>query len=1079
MGTKGFLCLTLDNIMIDNADIEKILDRADIVDVISSFVELKKAGSRYKACCPFHNEKTPSFMVEPGRGTWYCFGACKEGGNVIKFVQKYNHMNFREACLWLADRYGVHIEDEKEKPSADEIRRQKKRESMQIINQFAAEVFLQNLSQPEADAARAKIRQRWGDTFPVEMGIGYALADWSQLSDMAATKGLSLELMEEMGLIRKKKTGGYYDFYRDRIMIPIRDRFRNIIGWTARDMSEVDGTPKYLNSCESDLYHKSSSIFGIDNAIRQAAKEEKFYCVEGAPDVMRLQSIGVNNTIASLGSAWTKGQFEQLKRYATALCFLPDADPKPVNESYGTGIAAVIKSGVLAMECGFSVSVREIPLGEGNQKNDPDSYCTNISRFNQLEEQDFITWYAGYAFNKDGTTEDKSAAVSQIAKLVALVGDEVKEAMYMAKLRDTYNNKNLWSMAINREKKKLNESKAGKSQVINRDLLAKYGFFESNNCYYSTNDGKEFQWSNFIMLPMFHIKDSLMPKRLYRIKNQNRQEEIVEMKQEDLVSLSKFKQKVEGLGNYIWLASEKEMTRLKMYLYEQTETATEITQLGWQRKGFYAFGNGVFDTDWHPVDEYGIVRLGEKGNFYLPASSLIYRDDDKLFQFERRFVHLNYSSISLKEYFTKLVGVFGDNAKVGICFLLATLFRDIITGYTKSFPILNLFGPKGSGKSELGHSLMALFIIENIPPNIQNATIPALADLVAQCANALVHIDEFKNNIDIDKREYLKGLWDGAGRSRMNMDRDKKREITAVDSGVILSGQEMATADIALFSRLVFLTFAKSEFTEEEKRRYNELVEIRKRGLTHLTLQILRHRARMEQQFISNYHTCLSDVLDALGAEKVEDRILRNWLIPLAAFRTLEGVLDIPFSYPDIRQVTVDGILRQNAECKSNNELANFWNVVSYLQQDGEIFIEGDYRIEYLNRFKSSLIKIEQQYQEPKAILMMRKNRIFMLYKKFGKQVGDSILPEGSLIYYLENSKEYMGKKNSVRFKNIQRGVEVQKVETTPTGGIAYKKTSTPDVALCFDYRMIRETYNINLEVEVEGQELEDTDESE
>lgn len=578
------------------------------------------------------------------------------------------------------------------------------------------------------------------------------------------------------------------------------------------------------------------------------------------------------------------------------------------------------------------------------------------------------------------------------------------------------------------------------------------------------------------MLPMFHIKDSLNPKRLYRIKNQNRQEEIVEMKQEDLVSLSKFKQKVEGLGNYIWLATEKEMTRLKMYLYEQTETAVEITQLGWNRKGFYAFGNGVFDTEWHPVDEYGIVRLGEKGNYYLPASSLIYRDDDKLFQFERRFVHLNYSSISLKEYFSKLVGVFGDNAKVGICFLLATLFRDIITGYTKSFPILNLFGPKGSGKSELGHSLMALFIIENIPPNIQNATIPALADLVAQCANALVHIDEFKNNIDIDKREYLKGLWDGAGRSRMNMDRDKKREITAVDSGVILSGQEMATADIALFSRLIFLTFAKSEFTEEEKRRYNELVEIRKRGLTHLTLQILRHRARMEQQFISNYHTCLSDVLEALGAEKVEDRILRNWIIPLAAFRTLEGVLEIPFPYQDIRRVTLDGIIRQNAECKSNNELANFWNVVSYLQQDGEIFIEGDYRIEYLNKFKSSLIKIEQVYQEPKPILMMRKNRIFMLYKKFGKQVGDSILPEGSLMYYLENSKEYMGKKNSVRFKNIQHGVEVQKMETTPTGGVSYKKTSTPDVALCFDYRMIRETYNINLEVEVEGRETTEED---
>lgn len=1019
-------------------------------------------------------------MVEPGRGTWYCFGACKEGGYVIKFIQKYNRMTFPEACKWLADRYGIQLEEEKDKPTADEIRKQKKRESMTAINEFASYIFLQNLTLPEAEPARKKIKERWGDSYPGEIGIGYALPKWDGLLSQAKAKGLSLELMEEMGLIRKKKdSNSYYDFYRDRIMIPIRDRFRNIIGWTARDMSGIEGTPKYMNSCESDLYHKGSSIFGIDNAIRQAGKEEKFYCVEGAPDVLKMQSIGVNNTIASLGSAWTKAQFEQLKRYATTLCFLPDADPCQPGEQYGTGIASVLKSGTLAMECGFSVTVREIPLGEGNQKNDPDSYCTNISRFRQLEEQDFIIWFAGYLFKKEGTTEERSAAVTQIAKLVTMVNDDIKETMYLGKLKQIYNNKALWVSAINREKKILSESKATKSQVISRDLLRKYGFFQDNNCYYSTADGKELQWSNFMMTPMFHIKDSLMPKRLYRIKNQNNQEEIVEMKQEDLVSLTKFKQKVEGLGNYIWLASEKEMTRLKMYLYEQTETATEITQLGWQRKGFYAFGNGVFDTEWHPVDEYGIVRLGEKGNFYLPASSLIYRDDDKLFQFERRFVHLNYSSISLRDYFSKLTGVFGDNAKVGICFLLATLFRDIITGYTKSFPILNLFGPKGSGKSELGHSLMAFFIIENIPPNIQNATIPALADLVAQCANALVHIDEFKNNIDIDKREYLKGLWDGAGRSRMNMDRDKKREITAVDSGVILSGQEMATADIALFSRLIFLTFSKSEFSEDEKRRYNELVEIRKRGLTHLTLQIIRHRARMEQQFISNYHFCLSDVIEALGAEKVEDRILRNWIIPLAAFRTLDGVLDIPFSYQDIRRITVDGILRQNAECKSNNELANFWNVVSYLQQDGEIFIEGDYRIDYLNKFKSSLIKIEQQYQEPKAILMMRKNRIFMLYKKFGKQVGDSVLPEGSLIYYLENSKEYMGKKNSVRFKNIQNGVEVQKAESTPTGGITYRKTSTPDVALCFDYRMIREAYNINLEVEVEGQEREEPSEDE
>ena len=140
--------------------------------------------------------------------------------------------------------------------------------------------------------------------------------------------------------------------------------------------------------------------------------------------------------------------------------------------------------------------------------------------------------------------------------------------------------------------------------------------------------------------------------------------------------------------------------------------------------------------------------------------------------------------ISLRDYAVKLIDVFGDNAKVGICFLLATLFRDVVAGFTKAFPILNLFGPVGSGKSELGHSLMSFFIIDNTPPNIQNSTVPAMGEIVAQCANALVHIDEYKNGIDYLKIEFLKGLWDGSGRSRMNWE-EKKREITSVDCGVL------------------------------------------------------------------------------------------------------------------------------------------------------------------------------------------------------------------------------------------------------------------------------------------------------
>lgn len=571
---------------------------------------------------------------------------------------------------------------------------------------------------------------------------------------------------------------------------------------------------------------------------------------------------------------------------------------------------------------------------------------------------------------------------------------------------------------------------------------------------------------------MFHIKDPLWPKRLYRITNYRNYTEIIELKQEDLCSLAKFKQKVEGLGNFIWLAKEEHLTKLKMYLYEKTETAIEITQLGWQRKGFFAFGNGCFyNGNWYETDDYGIVRLGDElGNFYLPANSRIYRDETKLFAFERRFVHLALGGISLRDYTTKLIDVFGDNAKVGVCFLLATLFRDVITGYTKSFPILNLFGPVGSGKSELGHSLMSFFIIDNTPPNIQNSTVPALGDIIAQCANALVHIDEYKNDIDYLKIEFLKGLWDGSGRSRMNMDRDKKREITSVDCGVILSGQEMPTADIALFTRVIFLTFNQSVFSTEAKARFEEMKEIRKRGLSHLTLQILKHRAKFESEFAGNYNTALSDLVENTRHEEVQDRILRNWCVPLAAFRTLSGVLDLPMTYREMLNICVDHVLMQNSECKTSNELASFWNVVAYLLQDGKIFKDSDFKIRYVQRFKCDTTNVIE-WTQPKPVLLLRKSRIFMLYKRNGKLVGDNTLPAETLAYYLEKSKAYIGLKRSVRFKNIIDGRQETTIEKDEFGNDKVKATDSVDRAYCFDYAMLRDTYGINLEVVTGGVE--------
>ena len=1053
--------------MITERSIENVLNRVDIVDVVSRYVDLKRKGANYVACCPFHNERTPSFIVNPSRNTWHCFGSCQEGGNAIKFLMRQCNMSFPEAVRELGKMYGVTIEEtDSKEQTAEQTANARKREAMLFAYEALQPFFVSQLSESSEEGRYAYnyATKRWSQDFVNECGIGYAPRNGNLLVQFAQVNNIPQDVLLDMGVLRtSERNGQLYSFFRERVMIPIRDRFGRIIGYTARYIGENEETAKYLNSTSSLLYSKENSIFGIHVALRAAAKENKFYLVEGAPDVLRLHLLGVNNTIASLGSAWTEKQFSQIKRFSQNLCFLPDADPPKPGEPYGTGISAVIKNALMALDMGFNITVKEIPLGKGNTKNDPDSFCRSKAILEDLEEEDFIIWYAKKLSVENGSQEQKSQMVMTISTLVAKIEDDVKQSMFIDMLVKTLPGRSLWKNAIRTAKKRLTEQKLKESN-LSLDMIEQYGFQEQNHCYFSVGeDGKRRQWSNFTMKPLFHIKDNTMALRLYLLTNVNGVEVTVEMKQEELVSLTKFRQRVESQGNFIWKAKEEQLTTLKMYLYATTETAEQIVQLGWQQQGFFAFGNGIFTSEWHEVDELGIVRLGEQGNYYLPAFSSVYRNDTQFFQFERRFTHLGLNKIPLYDYSELLVDVFGDNAKVGIAFLLATLFRDVVVSYTRSFPILNLFGPKGSGKSELGHSLMAFFIIDNIPPNISNSTLPALADAVAQCSNALVHLDEFKNNIDIDKREFLKGLWDGTGRNRMNMERDKKREVTKVSCGVIVSGQEMATADIALFSRFIFLSYSKSQFSQEAKEKFAKMAAIRKLGCSHLVLEILQCRALFEAEFRGNYNEAFEDIINALGQSNIEDRIIRNWVIPLAALRTLQDALRLPFTYNDLLKVSIDGIIAQNGETLSNNELNIFWDIVSFLRQEGKIWLGGDYRIELENRIKCTNHKYEIEFPAAKKILYLRHTRIFQLYKMHGRYVNEALLPPASLQHYLENSDAYIGRKQSIRFKNIVNGVQTR-IEVIEKGQVTTRPVTAVDQALVFDYDLLVNQFGLNLE---------------
>lgn len=239
-------------------------------------------------------------------------------------------VSFPEACKILGNRYHIKVEEEEDHtPSTEELAVQRKKESAYIIYEHVQRHFVDCLhtDTPEAKAAYGYAVARWGEEEVEERGIGYAPKDWQDIISFAKKTGLSIELMKELRLISTSERGNDYGFYNDRLMIPIRDKYGRVISYTARTMDEhKEKGSKYMNGADSFFYNKGNHLFGLDTAQKEGARQELFYVVEGAPDVIKMQEIGATNTIAPLGTAFTKEQLQLLKRYHCQLCFIPDQD---------------------------------------------------------------------------------------------------------------------------------------------------------------------------------------------------------------------------------------------------------------------------------------------------------------------------------------------------------------------------------------------------------------------------------------------------------------------------------------------------------------------------------------------------------------------------------------------------------------------------------------------------------------------------------------------------------------------------------------------------------------------------------
>jgi DNA primase len=401
--------------LISPDSVERVKQAADIVEVVSAHSDLRRQGARYVGLCPFHDERTPSFSVEPTEKLYHCFG-CGVGGDVIKFVEEKDGLNFAEAVELLADRYGVELEREQEDPRA-EAKRQRRRRLEELLDRAASFYSSYLWESEEAGKARDYLAGRGlGEEVLHKFGVGYAPSAWDKLLVRGQRAGFSVEELRGVGLVQKGRSGGEYDRFRERIMFPIRDRRGRVVGFGGRAMRSDQGA-KYVNTAETDFFHKSQILYGVDQAKAAIAKAGRAVVVEGYTDVLALHQAGIEEAVGVMGTAITGEQVATLSGMVDEVVLALDAD--------AAGQEAMLRAQSVAAGRRMRLRVAAMPPGE-----DPAEMMAAAEgpeRFRGILEkaEELVAFQVGLVLGRTdiGSPVARDQALAEVAPVLAGMGE--------------------------------------------------------------------------------------------------------------------------------------------------------------------------------------------------------------------------------------------------------------------------------------------------------------------------------------------------------------------------------------------------------------------------------------------------------------------------------------------------------------------------------------------------------------------------------------------------------------------------------------------------------------------------------
>jgi hypothetical protein len=557
----------------------------------------------------------------------------------------------------------------------------------------------------------------------------------------------------------------------------------------------------------------------------------------------------------------------------------------------------------------------------------------------------------------------------------------------------------------------------------------KQGWFIRKNCYYFyQKEGGPVYGSNFIIEPLFHINSKTDNKRLVRIINEDGETKIIDIPSKNIISVEQFQAYVYNEGNFLWSAGKAQYLKILKFISKNFPMCNELKTLGWQREGFYAFANGIYDGTWQPVDEYGITTHNGK-KYFSPAFSIVYsdvREDDDEYENDRYFVY-NKAQCTFGQWSKLMINVYGTNAIIAMAFAIATTFRDLIYEKYKIFPHLFLFGEKQSGKSQLAWSLSNLFF-HNLPAfNLNSGTHVGLSRKGSRGKNCIVWLDEYTNDIDPRRFQLVKAAYDGVGHEKGTMTQDSRTKTTKVNGGFVISGQYLPTLDDnALLTRACLLSFVRKKYTAEEMAQYEELKRLEVLGISSLVCDILDHRKVMEDHFAVVFSEIQEKLKNEMIYEKLpfDERLVRNYCCLLAPVKIIldsANPLEVNFTYAEMYSLVKHDISQMSKQISSSESISGFWNTVAFLLDEGKIQAGVDFKIHDTVKLsftdKNGAEVLNKAFSPPEKHLYIRFSRVHPLYmEKHRQQTGKNGVDLVSILHYLKNHKSYIGNASQVRF---------------------------------------------------------------